>query len=37
MNKWVQYEYEKSKIIAKNLTSEQYEAAIKRLCDRLKI
>ena len=36
MTKDQMYEIEKAKIIAKNLTPEEYEAEIKSLCERIK-
>ena len=37
MNKWVQYEIEKQKIIAMNLSASEYEKAVKKLVNKLKI
>jgi hypothetical protein len=37
IEKWREYETEKRKIEERNLTPEQYEAAIKELCEKLKI
>ena len=37
MNKWLRYEQEKQKIIAKNLTAEEYQKAIQAICRKLKI
>lgn len=37
MNNWHVYELEKQKIIAKNLSPDEYERAIRELADRLKI
>lgn len=36
-NVWEIYEQEKRKLQQKNLTPEEYEKAIRELCDRLKI
>lgn len=36
-DKWKAYEQEKRRIEERNLTSDEYEAAINRLCDRLGI
>lgn len=32
---WKLYEQEKRKIIARNLTADEYEAAIARMCERM--
>lgn len=36
-NKWLIYETEKAKIDRKNLSTDEYESEIKKLCERLKI
>ena len=35
MNKWHEYEAEKRKIIAQNLSAQEYTQAIRQLCERL--
>ena len=37
MNKWILYEQAKKKLQSKVLTPDEYDRAIKAICDRLKI
>jgi hypothetical protein len=37
MNKWIIYEAEKKKLQAMDLTPEEYEKAVRELCEKLRI